>query len=503
MDSLTADQRQQWREVRKGLEGIGITVEAFEANKDFILDFLKRAVEAGDFEEQAPMEDRNKRLDRSGHLSQISMQIEDRKYPNDPLSARVKVTQSSAREGKESNDGTGKPSYTRRSPLGRWILDETSLPEGGDQRVRSFTGKSNPSGRPPPVEELPLRDLGEEVPRGDLEELPEWEVHRVPNIVPQPPSTTGKKDQDTDKTDWPSIDRTARTTSNDTGSASNLSEHAMLLAQAEKNSLAHDITGDDLSLSQVALDSLDLNPSTSSNSPKSRSLPPSPGIERPNEDSSERPGRRTRRVLSMAKMMLAFPNRPLHEGQDSLKPGPGTRAAKRQSQMIDMQLQRERRSLALRKKIVLLGQLQTPQFCIHIYHQTGMLILAKGAGEAGKSTVLKQMRLHYSGGFVATERRQLHHVIYKNLLVAFQIIIEEMRDLGPSSPTIKVRSRNQIPLKPANRIKAAQHCISTASQDEFPPPIAYLDAMNNLWQDQSVQNTIRRGNEFALHDNFH
>ena len=32
-------------------------------------------------------------------------------------------------------------------------------------------------------------------------------------------------------------------------------------------------------------------------------------------------------------------------------------------------------------------------------------------------------------------------------------------------------------------------------------PIECLSAMKGLWTDPSVQQTIRRGNEFALHDN--
>ena len=52
VDSLTKDEREVWRTIRKELEEIGITVTAFEANRDFILTWFVRAVEAGAFEEQ-------------------------------------------------------------------------------------------------------------------------------------------------------------------------------------------------------------------------------------------------------------------------------------------------------------------------------------------------------------------------------------------------------------------------------------------------------------------
>ena len=52
--SLSADDRVVWRKIRKQLEEIGIDLAAFEANRDFIFIWLKRAVETGAFDEQIP-----------------------------------------------------------------------------------------------------------------------------------------------------------------------------------------------------------------------------------------------------------------------------------------------------------------------------------------------------------------------------------------------------------------------------------------------------------------
>ena len=52
VDSLSAEYRLTWRTIRKELEDIGITVAAFEANRDFILRWLSHAVKTGAFEEQ-------------------------------------------------------------------------------------------------------------------------------------------------------------------------------------------------------------------------------------------------------------------------------------------------------------------------------------------------------------------------------------------------------------------------------------------------------------------
>ena len=52
-----------------------------------------------------------------------------------------------------------------------------------------------------------------------------------------------------------------------------------------------------------------------------------------------------------------------------------------------------------------------------------------GAGESGKSTVLKQMRLMHSDGFTRTEREQWRVVIFNNLVHAFQVIFSAMQEL--------------------------------------------------------------------------
>lgn len=53
-----------------------------------------------------------------------------------------------------------------------------------------------------------------------------------------------------------------------------------------------------------------------------------------------------------------------------------------------------------------------------------------GAGESGKSTILKQMRIIHTGGFHNDERKEARQVIFSNLVVAYKIIIEEMKDMG-------------------------------------------------------------------------
>lgn len=51
-----------------------------------------------------------------------------------------------------------------------------------------------------------------------------------------------------------------------------------------------------------------------------------------------------------------------------------------------------------------------------------------GAGESGKSTVLKQMRLIHTKGFATHERKQWKVTIFQNLLHAFQVVFGAMEE---------------------------------------------------------------------------
>jgi guanine nucleotide-binding protein subunit alpha len=59
-----------------------------------------------------------------------------------------------------------------------------------------------------------------------------------------------------------------------------------------------------------------------------------------------------------------------------------------------------------------------------------MLTTFAGAGESGKSTVLKQMRVIHAGGFNQTERKQWRAVIFGNLVNAFQTLLCAMEEYG-------------------------------------------------------------------------
>jgi hypothetical protein len=57
VESLSKEDGETWDGITKELEEIGISIAAFDANKDFILDWFKEAVETGAFQEDLPAND--------------------------------------------------------------------------------------------------------------------------------------------------------------------------------------------------------------------------------------------------------------------------------------------------------------------------------------------------------------------------------------------------------------------------------------------------------------
>ena len=60
-------------------------------------------------------------------------------------------------------------------------------------------------------------------------------------------------------------------------------------------------------------------------------------------------------------------------------------------------------------------------------------LLLLGAGESGKSTVFKQMWLVHSSAYFERELNQFKYIIYRNILDAIKILVEQVNDMGLQS----------------------------------------------------------------------
>ncbi len=143
---------------------------------------------------------------------------------------------------------------------------------------------------------------------------------------------------------------------------------------------------------------------------------------------------------------------------------PDEKEAIRRSRQIDKQLQQERRSLKQEIKILLLG-----------------------AGESGKSTFIKQMRILHGSDYSEADRLDFRHTIYHNMLKGTKILAE-------------ARRRLQIPLQNSRnqqngQIISSYHREGELSDEDFQP---YVTPLDELWKDSGIQSTISRSNEFQL-----
>ncbi|KAI8387312.1 G protein alpha subunit [Blakeslea trispora] len=116
-------------------------------------------------------------------------------------------------------------------------------------------------------------------------------------------------------------------------------------------------------------------------------------------------------------------------------------------------------------------------------------LLLLGAGESGKSTVIKQMRLIHASGFGPGEREGFRLIVFLNLISAVQTLLEALDalELELADPTLD---------------RYLSLFVETPSLEEFQPfPELYYEPLKCLWEDKNVQVAFSNGHRFALHDN--
>lgn len=114
-----------------------------------------------------------------------------------------------------------------------------------------------------------------------------------------------------------------------------------------------------------------------------------------------------------------------------------------------------------------------------------MLLL--GAGESGKSTVLKQMKLIHHGGYSEQERDSYKEIIFSNTVQSMRAILDALPVLELSLAS-QNDSRRTVILSLPVQLEA----------ETLPREVA--DAIYGLWRDPSVREAVRRSREFQLND---
>jgi len=123
------------------------------------------------------------------------------------------------------------------------------------------------------------------------------------------------------------------------------------------------------------------------------------------------------------------------------------------------------------------------------YKATHRLLLL-GAGESGKSTIVKQMKiLHIQGGFQDDEKKEKIPDIKRNIRDAILTITGAMPILNP--PVTVANKENE------HRIDYIQN---VSSLPEFEYPMEFFEHTEALWRDAGVQSCFSRSNEYQLID---
>ncbi|KAG1471746.1 hypothetical protein G6F56_001947 [Rhizopus delemar] len=117
-------------------------------------------------------------------------------------------------------------------------------------------------------------------------------------------------------------------------------------------------------------------------------------------------------------------------------------------------------------------------------------VLLLGAGESGKSTLLKQLRLIHASGFDANERESFRIIVFSNIIMEIQTIFEAMQLLNMSFEN----EENSMYVSLIQQVEQLKQ--------KEPYPISLLKPLASLWKDGGVQNARKEANTmFALHDN--
>lgn len=115
-------------------------------------------------------------------------------------------------------------------------------------------------------------------------------------------------------------------------------------------------------------------------------------------------------------------------------------------------------------------------------------LLLLGAGESGKSTIVKQMKILHEDGYSQRECQQYIPVIYSNTVQSMAAILKAMDKLGIqfSDPDRKVDANKFFML------------VCDGDSVEFTDELTLV--MTRLWVDEGVQQCFRRANSYQLND---
>jgi len=122
-------------------------------------------------------------------------------------------------------------------------------------------------------------------------------------------------------------------------------------------------------------------------------------------------------------------------------------------------------------------------------HRNTINILLLGAGESGKSTLVKQMKIIHNDGFSESELLSFKTTVLENLLFSMKYVLNGMG-------VLRINLDN-----PKNKIHAQTVLSCGRCYDERRVMLPFIsNAIRCLWQDRGVRVAVQRGFEYELND---
>ena len=122
------------------------------------------------------------------------------------------------------------------------------------------------------------------------------------------------------------------------------------------------------------------------------------------------------------------------------------------------------------------------------YRATHRLLLL-GAGESGKSTLVKQMKILHQNGFEDAERLNMVKEIRRNVREAVITVLKAMDCIEPG-----------VKLDLKENHGRAEWLLQYATCSEFEYPSEFYDHVKTLWSDSGFLECYHRSNEYQLID---
>lgn len=116
-------------------------------------------------------------------------------------------------------------------------------------------------------------------------------------------------------------------------------------------------------------------------------------------------------------------------------------------------------------------------------------LLLLGAGESGKSTFVKQMRIIHEKGYSGEGCQQFKRSVYQNVVSSMQVLLEAMERLGISFDNPERKTDADVVNK-----------LSDDDQETLKFTSELAEALQRLWGDEGVQTCYGRSREFQLND---